>query len=118
MPVLFFPIFSIFCETPETLRSPELTKALVKANMALYSGLASAIKDAAQQLGVSDVLKLHVFSKNNNPKIPQAELHQALSHNGASVQTSDTRHKLKIGSNSGENFLVQRTNFHKATLKW
>ncbi|MCX2843198.1 hypothetical protein OQJ59_16430 [Microbulbifer thermotolerans] len=89
----------------------------IRTNKDLYSNTCNAILQAAKTLGVSSQLNFYVFSKNNNPKIPQTELKGALLCGGArSVTTDDHKPKVYIGNNAGTDFIVQRTNFHLATL--
>ncbi len=91
--------------------------ALIRANKNLYSSTCRTLLDAAKQLGVSGTLQLHVFSKSNNPKIPQGDLVQALKAGGAtSVLTDSYAPKVTVGDNAGTQNIRQRTNFHLATL--
>ncbi|MDG9667554.1 hypothetical protein ONV78_07415 [Hahella sp. CR1] len=93
-------------------------KALIDANKVLYKNICKALSEAAKWLGVSNNINFYVFSKNNNNKIPQPDLHEALKSGGATSVTTDTHMpKVKIGSNDGEKFIPQLSNFHLATLK-
>ena len=93
-------------------------QALIRANKQLYSGVCDAIIKAAKQLGVTSELNFYVFSKNNNPKIPQGELHAAMKEGGAgTVKTDDKLYKVFAGSNDDQDFIQQMTNFHLATLR-
>ena len=59
-----------------------------------------------------------MFSKSNNTKIPQEDLHASLKEGGANqVKTDDKRYKVLIGSNDDKRSLQQMTNFHMATLR-
>lgn len=89
----------------------------IRANKELYSSTCEAIRKAASILGVSCQMNFYVFSKNNNPKMPQHELSDALIQGGAtSVATDAFRPKVQVGNNSGTASLMQRTNFHLATF--
>ena len=93
-------------------------EAKVKANKGLYTSVCQALVGAAKQLGLSGELQLHVFNHNKNPKLPREDLIDSLVSGGASnVETDTHKPKVQIGSNSGEQSLVQKTNFHLATLK-
>ncbi|WKT61216.1 hypothetical protein Q2E61_03220 [Microbulbifer thermotolerans] len=92
-------------------------QALIRANRQLYSGVCEAIIKAAKQLGITSQLKFYVFSKNNNHKIPQKDLHASLKDGGAAqVKTDERRYKVLVGSNDDKRSLQQMTNFHMATL--
>ncbi len=92
-------------------------QALIRANKDLYGGVSGALTAAAKYLGVSGRLQLYVFSHNKNPKIPQQSLADALIGGGAaSVVTDEHRPKVEVGSNTGQQSIRQRTNFHLATL--
>lgn len=88
----------------------------IRINKDLYSSTCNAVLQAAKILGVSCQLNFYVFSKNNT-KIPHNELKDALLRGGAdSVATDDHRPKVQVGNNAGTASLMQRTNFHLATL--
>ena len=92
--------------------------ALILANKDLYSGVCKALIEAAKLLGVSNQINFYVFSKNNNPKIPQSDLLNALTVGGASsVTTDDNRPRVMVGDNQGIDSIPQLTNFHLAKLK-
>lgn len=91
---------------------------LIRANKDLYSGVCKALVDAAKLLGVSNQLNFYVFSKSNNPKIPQPDLVAALKDGGASsVVTDDHKLRVSVGNNLGTGYVKQLTNFHLAKLK-
>lgn len=91
---------------------------LIRANKDLYSGVCKALVDAAKLLGVSNQLNFYVFSKSNNPKIPQSDLVDALKAGGASsVTTDENRPRVMVGDNKGIDSIPQLTNFHLAKLK-
>jgi hypothetical protein len=93
-------------------------QALIRANKKLYSSVCYSIIKAAKQLGVTNELNFYAFSKNNNPKIPQEDLHAALKEGGAkNIKTDDKRYKAFAGSNDDQDFIQQTTNFHIATLR-
>ncbi len=93
-------------------------QALLRANKEIYSGVCQAIIQAAKQLGVTSELNFYVFSKNNNPKIPQEDLHAALKEGGAAeVKTDEKSYRVLIGSNDDTRSLQQMTNFHLAVLR-
>ena len=92
-------------------------QALIRANKQLYSGVCEAVIKAAKQLGITNQLNFYVFSKSNNPKIPQEDLHASLKEGGANqVKTDEKRYRVLIGSNDDKRSLQQMTNFHMATL--
>lgn len=99
-------------------REDDLSKnQLIRANKQLYSGVCSALSEAARQLGVSGRLQLYVFSHNKNYKIPQNDLHEALLSGGAdSVVTDIHKPWATSGSNDGKDKLKIKTNFHLATI--
>ncbi len=75
-------------------------KALVRANKSLYSKTCEAIREAAKTFMVRGELNFHVFSNKRNPKIPQADLHEALKEGGAkSVQTDPARYEFPVSKN-------------------
>lgn len=91
---------------------------LIRANKDLYSGVCKALVDAAKLLGVSNQLNFYVFSKSNNPKIPQSDLVDALKAGGASSVAIDAnRPRVMVGDNKGIDSIPQLTNFHLAKLK-
>lgn len=93
-------------------------QAIIRANKQLYSSACDAIIKAAKQLGVTSELNFYVFSKNNNEKIPQKDLHAALKEGGASdVKTDEKSYKVLVGRNDDKRFIQQMTNFHMATLR-
>ncbi len=93
-------------------------EALVVANKGLYSGVCKALVGAAKTLGIANQFNFYVFSKSNNPKIPQPELVSALQEGGAStVVTDDHRPRVTVGDNTGKFHIPQFTNLHLATLK-
>ena len=93
-------------------------QALIRANKDLYRDVCKAVIGAAKQLGVSNQINFYVFSKNNNPKIPQPELASALREGGASsVATDDHKPRVSIGDNAGKLHITQFSNLHLATLK-
>lgn len=92
-------------------------QALVTANKKLYSGVCSALAEAARILGVKNVLNLWVISSNINQKIPATDLHDALREGGAdSVETDSAPHKYISGSNDGLLRRSFKTNLHLAKL--
>ena len=92
-------------------------QALIRANKNLYGDTCKALVNAAKQLGISNKLNFYVFSHNENPKIPQADLAAALQDGGAdSVVTDEHKPKVTVGDNQGTRRIRQRTNFHLATL--
>lgn len=93
-------------------------EVLIRANKALYSDVCKALVGAAKILGISNQLNFYVFSKNNNPKIPQSDLVDALKSGGASsVTTDDSKPRVMVGNNLGTRSMQQLTNFHLAKLK-
>lgn len=64
-------------------------EALIKANKSLYTRTCEALYKAAKAFSIRGELRLHVFSNNRNPKIPQPDLHPALQSGGAKVVTTD-----------------------------
>jgi hypothetical protein len=92
-------------------------QALVAANKKLYSGICSALIEAAQMLGVKNVLNLWVISSNKNHKIPAEDLHNALREGGADLVETDTfAHQYVSGSNDGLLRRSFKTNLHLAKL--
>ena len=92
-------------------------QCLIRANKDLYTNTCKALADAARQLGVSNKLNFYVFSKNNNPKITQPDLVDALQSGGAdSVVTDEHKPKVRSGNNKGTRSIIQHTNFHLATI--
>lgn len=93
-------------------------EVLIRANKDLYSSVCKALIDAAKLLGISNQLNFYVFSKSNNPKIPQPDLVDALKVGGASsVATDDHKPRVSVGNNLGTRSVQQLTNFHLAKLK-
>lgn len=93
-------------------------QALIRANKQLYTKVCDAVIQAAKQLGITSELNFYIFSKNNNPKIPQNELHAALKEGGAtSVRTDEVSYRVFAGSNNDQDFIQQMTNFHLAILR-
>jgi len=93
-------------------------KLLIRANKDLYSNTCKAILQAAGQLGVSSEINFYVFSRNDNPKIPSNDLHQAMKDGGAkSVKTDESRYKVHTAKNDDSRFITQMTNFHMASMK-
>lgn len=93
-------------------------EVLIRANKDLYSSICKALIDAAKLLGISNQLNFYVFSKSNNPKIPQPDLVDALKVGGASsVATDDHKPRVSVGNNLGTRSVQQLTNFHLAKLK-
>ncbi|EIK45736.1 hypothetical protein O59_001375 [Cellvibrio sp. BR] len=93
-------------------------EVLIRANKALYSDVCKALVDAAKLLGISNQLNFYVFSKSNNPKIPQPDLIEALKTGGASsAATDDHKPRVSVGNNLGTRSVQQLTNFHLAKLK-
>lgn len=92
-------------------------QAKIKANRSLYSKTSTALQEAAKKLNVTGVMNLWVFSSNINPKIPQSDLHAALSDAGAtSVSTDEKPHNFWSGSNDGIKSQRIKTNLHLATF--
>ena len=92
--------------------------ALVQANKGLYTGVSSAIQDAARMLNLSGEINFWVMSNNFNPKIPKEELHQSLRDGGAiGTAVAKKRYKYISGSNDGENSQMLITNLHLAKFK-
>ncbi len=93
-------------------------EVLIRANKDLYSSVCKALVDAAKLLGISNQLNFYVFSKSNNPKIPQPDLVGTLKAGGASsVATDDHKPRVAVGNNLGTCSMQQLTNFHLAKLK-
>lgn len=75
-------------------------EALIKANKSLYKGTCNALREAAKLLSYKGPLRLHVFSNNKNPKIPQIDLHEALSQGGAKeIETDPSKYKFPVSKN-------------------
>ena len=75
-------------------------QALISANKSLYARTCEAIKDAGRELSVKGEIKLHVFSNNRNPKIPQQDLHSAIRSGGSnSVSTDPARYQYHVSNN-------------------
>lgn len=93
-------------------------QALVQANKGLYTGVCTALVEAARHLNVTGQLNFWVISNNANPKIPQGELHQSLRDGGATAVVTDQQSHIYVsGSNDGLAQLKLKTNLHLATLK-
>lgn len=93
-------------------------QALVLANKKLYSGVCSAVFNAAKLLGVQGVINFFVISSNINHKIPKDELHQALRDGGADkIETDEKIHLIKSSSNDGNKAIMIKQNVHLATFK-
>ncbi|NOY16655.1 MAG: hypothetical protein GXP23_06985 [Gammaproteobacteria bacterium] len=93
-------------------------EGLIRANIDLYTEVCGALIDAAKQLGVSHQLNFHVFSKNNNPKMPRNDLVKSLKAGGAeSIETDEHCPRVMVGDNLGERSIDQFTHFHLAILK-
>lgn len=88
--------------------------ALVQANQNLYTGVGLAIKEAAIALGVSGDIDFWVMSNNVNPKIPRADLHQALRDSGAKTGVGKRRYQYRSGSNDGTGERMLITHLHLA----
>ncbi len=100
------------------LKNKMANEALIRANIGLYTKVCEALIGAAKQLGVSHQLNFHVFSHNNNPKIPRDNLVKALNAGGAeSVETDEQRPRVIVGDNWGDLSVEQLTHFHLAKLK-
>ncbi len=95
------------------------SQALINANKKLYSGVCLALIDAAKLLGVQGIINFWVVSSNINHKIPQKDLHEALTEGGANSVTTDDKniHLIKSGGNDGRPGLKFKQNLHLATLK-
>lgn len=85
-------------------------------NKQLYTGLCTALTEAANILGVQNPLELHVFSKDNNEKILADDLHTALRDGGAIVRHDKGRYKMAVGSNDYKKSVKQYTSLHIAVL--
>ncbi len=94
-------------------------QALISANRKLYSGVCTAILNAAKLLGVDGIINFWVLSSNINHKIPKQELHQALRDGGAnSVESDDENILLSFtGPNNGDGGFKFKQNLHLASLK-
>ncbi len=92
---------------------------LVQLNKDLYRSTMDALKTACAHFGIQQEINVHVYSANNNPKIPKPALHQALKSGGASsVQTDARKLKYKSGNNAGSLSATIRTNLHVAKLEF
>ena len=90
---------------------------LVRLNKDLYRSTTEAIKTACSHFGINSEVNIHVYSANNNHKIPASDLHDALKSGGAKSVTTDPRRiKYKSGNNIGTKSATIRTNMHVATL--
>lgn len=95
-----------------------IDRLLIRANKDLYSSTCKAILQAAIELRVSTEINFYVFSRNNNPKIPSNELHQAMKDGGAkSVKTDESRYKVHTAKNDDSRSITQMTNLHLASLQ-
>jgi hypothetical protein len=93
-------------------------QALIRANKDLYMNVCKTIAEVARQLGITNEVNFYVFSKNNNPKIPVNDLHDALKEGGAHEVKADVhRHKVHAARNDDSDFVTQMTNFHMARLR-
>jgi hypothetical protein len=83
-------------------------KAVVEANKSLYQKTGEALCSAAKALAYRGELRLHVFSNNVNPKIPKADLHEALKNAQAeSVVTDGNKYEYLVSKNDN----TQRSDF-------
>lgn len=90
---------------------------LVKLNMQLYQSTTEAIINTCNHFAINSEINLYVYSKNTNPKIPMAELHESLKLGGASSVVTDTRKiKTVAGNNEGTAELAMFSNLHIAKL--
>lgn len=90
---------------------------LLELNIELYKATAEAIRTACRHFGLREGVTLHVFSHNDNHKIPKGKLHDALISGGASSVTTDTRQfRVRINNNQGTGAIIQNTNLHVARL--
>lgn len=102
-------------EDEQSLKDPSL---LVHANKKFYQQTCDAVLHAARILGVREPMSFYAYSKNNNQKIDQTQLHQAFKAGGAShVATDEYQPKTRSGSNDGQRWIMQRSSFHWATLR-
>jgi len=107
---------NIYVKNLNAEREDMLAKsALIEANKGLYQGVCMATQTAARALSVSGELNFWVMSNNVNPKIPKAELHQALRAAGA-IGTATARKKYRYisGSNDGTDERMLITHLHLA----
>lgn len=92
-------------------------QAKIMANRSLYNRTSLALQEAAKKLHVTGIMNLWIFSNNQNPKIPQAELHGAMTDAGASsVATDSTPYNFWSGSNDGSKSQRFKTHLHLATF--
>lgn len=76
------------------------SQALVRANKALYQRTCEAIREAAKTFMIQGEISFHVFSNKRNPKIPQADLHEALKSGGANTINADpARYEYEVSKN-------------------
>ena len=91
----------IYIKNLNAEREDEMSQAaLISANKSLYKRTCEALREAAKTLSYKGAVKLHVFSNNRNPKIPQHDLHSALSEGGAkAVDTDPQKYQYQVSKN-------------------
>ncbi len=87
-------------------------EALIKANKSLYTGTCNALREAAKTLAYKGPLRLHIFSNNKNPKMPQIDLHSALTEGGAKkVETDPAKYQYLVSKNDNSQPVDQKPFF-------
>ncbi|WLQ16209.1 hypothetical protein O5O45_09810 [Hahella aquimaris] len=89
---------------------------LVNANKTLYEKTGVALREAAVALAYGGELNFWIYSHNNNPRIPQKALHEAVSNAGAtSVMTDSVKtHWTRVGNNQGDPGQLCKSDLHRA----
>ncbi|AZZ92359.1 hypothetical protein EUZ85_17175 [Hahella sp. KA22] len=90
--------------------------ALVNANRTLYENTGVALREAAGALGCGGDLNFWIYSHNNNPRMPQNALHEAVSSAGArSIVTDSVKaHWARVGNNQGDPGPLCKSDLHRA----
>lgn len=109
----------IYIKNLNSERENEMSQqALITANKSLYRKTCEAIYEAAKIFSVRGELRLHVFSNNRNPKIPQQDLHSALLSGGSKQVTTDpSKYEYPVSKNDNTQSKEQKpfiTNHHVA----
>lgn len=91
----------IYLKNLNAERENEMSQAaLISANKSLYKRTCEALREAAKSLSFQGAVKLHIFSNNRNPKIPQQDLHTALTDGGAkTVDTDPQKYQYHVSKN-------------------
>jgi hypothetical protein len=92
---------------------------LVRLNHDLYQKTVEAIRKTCEHYGITEKVKLHIYSANSNPKISRKVLHEAVKAGGAYEIETDSR-RLNYRSGKNDHSLRGRidTNLHVASINF